>query len=103
MREFLFSERAKMEAGSMCHLCVEIESKIANFEGIAARGSPERAPHRYPDRGATGSQSRPASLRYRRLALAEQDNEKADLLRRIADESTDIDRPDWIVLAQIVI
>jgi hypothetical protein len=31
--------------------------------------------------------SNPRAVRYRRLALIEQDNEKADLLRRIADES----------------
>jgi hypothetical protein len=30
--------------------------------------------------------SNPRAVRYRRLALVEQDNEKADLLRRIADE-----------------
>jgi hypothetical protein len=30
--------------------------------------------------------SDPRAVRYRRLALAERDNEKADLLRRIADE-----------------
>jgi hypothetical protein len=42
--------------------------------------------------------SNPRALRYRRLALIEQDNEKAQLLRLIADES---DRgvlftADWI-------
>jgi hypothetical protein len=31
--------------------------------------------------------SSPRAIRYRRLALAEQDNEKAQLLRRIADEA----------------
>jgi hypothetical protein len=31
--------------------------------------------------------SNPRAVRYRRLALVEQDNEKAQLLQRIADES----------------
>jgi hypothetical protein len=31
--------------------------------------------------------SNPRAVRYRRLALAEQDREKADLLHRIADEA----------------
>jgi len=31
--------------------------------------------------------SSPRAIRYRRLALAEQDNENAQLLRRIADEA----------------
>jgi hypothetical protein len=33
------------------------------------------------------SHEHPRAIRYRRLALVEQDNEKAQLLRRIADET----------------
>jgi hypothetical protein len=46
--------------------------------------------------------SNPRAVRYRRLALAEQDKEKADLLYRIADEADQgvLVTADWMTPAR---